>query len=341
MSLHLQVVCWPLQSPNTVLLTPRLLQLFGLLNIFEISSLAILLLAIQITLQSLYPSMVKSLQDLLLDGILLSNSMNQHLSICPANPTQLQMLYPAIFKLVQSTRLLTFPYQNFTVLNAKTSYDLKSSMPLNLTMTPLNHTWQYLSSFTLKKYVLYRTRTVGKTKVTQLVIPSSLVETTLKLLHDAPSVVYPGRDKTLSMARANYYWPTLRLDIEKHIVRCLSCSEKKGTTKTAQILEYLLPAGPFDVIGIDLLQLPGIHQCSSYVLVCVDHFSRFTVLAPLPNKYATTVAHALISHLICLYTTPRVLLNDNGTDFKNQTLQYICNQFSIKQTCAGRSGHLC
>ncbi len=125
---------------------------------------------------------------------------------------------------------------------------------------------------------------------------------------------------------------TLRLDIEKHIPQCLSCAETKGTTKTAPILEYPLPARPFDVIGIDLLQLPRSHQGSSYVLVCVDHFSRFTVLAPLSSKSATTVAHALCSHLICPYTTPRVLLSDNGTEFKNQILQDICNQFSIKQT---------
>ncbi len=135
----------------------------------------------------------------------------------------------------------------------------------------LPHMLVPLSYFTLKEDVRYRTATVGKTKVTQLVIPSSLVETILKLLHDAPAAGHPGHDKTLSMDRAKYYWPTLRLDIEKHIAHYLSCAETRGTTKTAPILEYPLPAGPFDVIGIDLLQLPPSHQGFSYVLVCIDH----------------------------------------------------------------------
>ncbi len=134
------------------------------------------------------------------------------------------------------------------------------------------------------------------------------------------------------MARAKYYWPTMHLDIEKHIPQCLSCAATQSTTQTAPILEYPLPAEPFDVVGIDLLQLPLSIQGSIYVLVCVDHFSRFTVLAPLPNKSATTVAHAIVSHLICPYTTPRVLLSDNGTEFKNQVLQDICAQFYIQQT---------
>ncbi len=154
-----------------------------------------------------------------------------------------------------------------------------------------------------------------QTQVIHLVIPSSLVETVLKLLHDTPQAGHLGRDRTLSMARPKYYWPTMRLDIEKHIAQCLSCAETKGTTRTAPILEYPLLSGRFDVVGIDLLQLPCSVRGSTYALVCVDQFSRFTVLAPLPNKSATAVAHAIVSHLICPYTTPRVLLSDNGTEF--------------------------
>ncbi len=132
------------------------------------------------------------------------------------------------------------------------------------------------------------------------------------------------------MARAEHYWPTMRLEIDRHISQCLSCAETKGTTPTAPILEYPLPAGPFDVVGIDLLQLPRSIQGSTCVIVCVDRFCRFTVLAPLPNKSATIVAHAILSLFICPYTTPRVLLSDNGTEFKNQVLRDISTQFHIQ-----------
>ncbi len=95
--------------------------------------------------------------------------------------------------------------------------------------------------------------TVAKTQVTQIVIPSSLVGTVLKLLHDTPEAGHPGRDRTLSMAHVKYYWPTMCLDIEKHNAQCFSCAETKCTTQTAPFLEYPLPTGPFDVMGIDLL----------------------------------------------------------------------------------------
>ena len=56
------------------------------------------------------------------------------------------------------------------------------------------------------------------------------------------------------------------------------------------------------------------------------------VLAPLLNKSASSVAHALVSHLLCPYTTPSVLLSDNGLEFKNEIIKSICQQYKITQT---------
>ncbi len=183
--------------------------------------------------------------------------------------------------------------------------------------------------FSLQNDVLCRTVTTSKDVVTQLVIPVALVDVVFQLLHDTPSACHPARDRTLAAARSKYYWPNMRIGVQKHISQCLSCAQTKGTTSTAPILEYPLQAGPFDVVGIDLLQLPRSVQGSVYILVCVDHFSRFVVLAPLRSKSAVAIAHDIVSHP---YTTPRVLLSDNATEFKNQVLADICSQYNIKQT---------
>ncbi len=160
------------------------------------------------------------------------------------------------------------------------------------------------SDFSLQDDILCRTVTISKDAVTQLVIPVAIEDIVLKLIHDMPSAGYPRRDRTLAASQSKYYWPTMRTDLEKHISQCLSCTQTKGTTCSAPILEYPLPAGPFDMVGIDLLQLPGSTQGSVYILVCVDHFSHFKVLAPLCNKSAVTVVHAIVSNLIYPYMTP-------------------------------------
>ena len=120
---------------------------------------------------------------------------------------------------------------------------------------------------------------------TQFVIPEVYVPTVLKLTHDAPIAGHPGKDRTVSAARVNYYWPTMRKDIEKHVEMCAKCARCKGSlAKPAPILNYPPPTRPWDVVEMDLSQLPPSCQRFNYHLVSVDHFSRYIVLASLKDE---------------------------------------------------------
>ena len=167
--------------------------------------------------------------------------------------------------------------------------------------------------------------------INQHVIPKIFVPVILKLVHDMPSAGHPARERMLQVARSAYYWPTMRRDIESYVDKCVSCAQHKGAViGPAPILEYPMPEKPWDIVSIDLLQLQRSQYGSQYLLVCVDHLTRFVVLAPLKEKSAKCVAHALVTKLFCPYSAPRVLLSDNGAEFRNEVLQGICEQYNIK-----------
>ncbi len=124
-----------------------------------------------------------------------------------------------------------------------------------------------------------------KESVAQFVIPEKLVPVVLNLVLDMVVACHLGRECTLGETRAVYFWPTMRLDTDAHVDRCVKCAQHKGTVpKPAPILEYPPPDRPWDVVSIDLLQLPASHHGSRYLLVCVDHLSRYVVLAPVKDK---------------------------------------------------------
>ena len=52
----------------------------------------------------------------------------------------------------------------------------------------------------------------------------------------------------------------------------------------------------------------------------------------IPNKEATTVANAVFEKLILEHGPPSILLSDNGTEFSNDTLAYVCNELGIDQS---------
>ncbi len=69
--------------------------------------------------------------------------------------------------------------------------------------------------------ILCRTWSNKKHQVNQIVIPDSLVPAVLRMVHDAVIADHPGKERTLTAARAQYFWPTMRLDIDEHVVKCV------------------------------------------------------------------------------------------------------------------------
>ncbi len=87
--------------------------------------------------------------------------------------------------------------------------------------------------------------------------PRQIRTVTLQLVHDKPIAGHPGRDKTLSLTRQEYYWPTLRVYVEKYVLQCVVCAKHKVFVKRpTPMLQYSVPGAPWEVVNIDLLQLP-------------------------------------------------------------------------------------
>ncbi|ROT81239.1 retrotransposon protein, putative, Ty3-gypsy subclass [Penaeus vannamei] len=85
-------------------------------------------------------------------------------------------------------------------------------------------------------------------------------------------------------------------------------------------LTYDIPERPFVRVSMDILSgFTSTENRNRYLLVMIDSFSRYTELAPIPDKSAQTVARAFLSHVICRPGAPEQLMCDNGTEFTNQT----------------------
>ncbi len=129
-----------------------------------------------------------------------------------------------------------------------------------------------------------------------------------------------------------YYWPTMRVDIINYIDKCQSCAEYHGSVaRPVPIKSYPIPTEPWETIAIDLLKLPLTTEGHKYLLVCIDHFSRFCILVPLRDKKPTSVASALIDEVFCKFNTPKTILSDNGTEFNNGVLDAICKAYEISK----------
>ncbi len=79
-------------------------------------------------------------------------------------------------------------------------------------------------------------------QVNQVVIPDSLVPAVLSMVYDAVIARHPGKERTLTAVRSQFFWPTMHLDIDEHVAKCVKCAQYKDTSSgPASILEYPPP----------------------------------------------------------------------------------------------------
>ena len=167
---------------------------------------------------------------------------------------------------------------------------------------------------------------------TQLVIPDTLVNRVLFLLHEAPAAAHQGLDKAIKFARTKYHFKRQAQRITTHIKSCQLCPFYKGHVISPHpILTYDIPERPFQRVSIDVLSgfLPTVSG-NRYILVCIDNFTRYCELVPIPDKSAVTIARAFNAHILCRHDTPVELMSDNGTEFVNDVLRSLCSLMNIK-----------
>ncbi|XP_069184050.1 uncharacterized protein [Procambarus clarkii] len=182
-----------------------------------------------------------------------------------------------------------------------------------------------LQHFDLQKGVLYYVNDMKDRAVYQLVIPDVLRSSAVKLAHASKIAGHPGVFKTYMRAKTLFYFPSMLSYITKFVRSCPTCQRRKGTPKVqAPLQEFPDIFEPLDRVGADLIDLHSSHSGNRYVLVLVDHLSRFTTLVALPRKDAQTVADAFLSKFVTVFGPPKVLVSDRGQEFVGNTFKEVC-----------------
>ena len=92
------------------------------------------------------------------------------------------------------------------------------------------------------------------------------------------------------------------------------------------------PGTTFEKIALDIVgPLPEIKNDFEYILTMQNQLSKFCLATPLLNALATTIADAFINNFICIFGAPKVILTDQGRNFRSKLIQKIARRFKIKR----------
>ncbi|KAG7568203.1 Ribonuclease H-like superfamily [Arabidopsis thaliana x Arabidopsis arenosa] len=140
----------------------------------------------------------------------------------------------------------------------------------------------------------------------------------LQIIRELHTEGHVGRDRTLQLVTASYFWPSLRRDVERFVERCRVCQQAKGRASNAGLyLPLPIPTQPWTDISMDfVLGLPRTQRGNDSIFVVVDRFSKMAHFIPCKKTTdAVSVAVLFFREIYRLHGLPSSIVSDRDTRF--------------------------
>ena len=113
---------------------------------------------------------------------------------------------------------------------------------------------------------------------------------------------------------------------------CLTCvMQRIGRTENPPLAPIPV-AGPFDRIGVDIIQFSKSHQGNKYAVVFIDYLTKWPEVFATLDQTALTIVRLLVENIISHHGVPSELLSDRGAAFLSKLLKEVCKLMGIRKT---------
>ena len=163
-------------------------------------------------------------------------------------------------------------------------------------------------------------------------VPRDLRQTYLNFYHDHALSGHLGFHWVLHKIHMHFFWPHMCQDVSNHVQQCTTCQSIKSTSQKVGMLCPIEVSHPFELVGWDLTGPFSTSESGNrYILVITEYLTRWCMATALPDPSATSIAQALLHHLIFPHGCPKQLLSDQGPQFKGEVLQILSKGLGIQQ----------
>ena len=88
---------------------------------------------------------------------------------------------------------------------------------------------------------------------------------------------------------------------------------------------------PFQILGVDVMELPLTIKGNKYLIVFQDLFTKWPMAFPTPDQKAERIARLLVEEIVPQFGAPEALLSDQGTNLLSILMQDVCKLLGIKK----------
>jgi hypothetical protein len=142
-----------------------------------------------------------------------------------------------------------------------------------------------------------------------------------------------GVSKTLELLQEHFYWPHMKIDVQKFCDRCIVCKRAKSKVMPHGLYTPLpIPEFPWVDISMDfVLGLPRTKHGKDSIFVVVDRFSKMAHFIPCKKvDDACHVADLFFKEVVRLHGLPRSIVSDRGSKFLSHFWRTLWGKIGTK-----------
>ena len=119
-------------------------------------------------------------------------------------------------------------------------------------------------------------------------------------------------------------------DCVEYYRSCVECAIVKGTGRVHKPPLHPIPVQrPFQIIGVDVMELPVTQQGNRYVIVFRDFLTKWPLVYPAPDQKSIRIAKLLAEEVVPMFGVPESLLSDRGTNLLSHLMKDVCELLGV------------
>ena len=138
-----------------------------------------------------------------------------------------------------------------------------------------------------------------------------------------------GKNTVINKISMKYFWRGMHSDVADYIGRCQCANKTRMKKPSTKLRPVPVPNRAWTQIGVDLMSFTDCEtRCGNkYLMVVKCYLSKFTVVRPLQNRKAVTVATELYK-LYTEYGFVATLIHDNGSEFTAKVCDELADMYA-------------
>ena len=171
-----------------------------------------------------------------------------------------------------------------------------------------------------------------QTETSRVAVPQQLRQKIMQEYHDGRLAGHFSGPRLYKTLVRKWWWPHMYTDAMNYTNGCPQCAIVEGTGRRQKpLLQPIVTERPFQIVGVDIMELPVTTQGNRYAIVFQDLFTKWPLVFPAPDQKVKRIAQLLVEEIVPTFGVPEAILSDRGANLLSFLMKDVCKLLGIKK----------